>query len=97
MNHLLQDASATPVGGMRTQGEILIAEHAPHADYFEAFGGVRFDQKVIAHLLYFSTCHRLAKSSVHVSGARAGPSHETALLAIAGLSRNAESDVVKSQ
>ena len=45
VHHLLVHAPSTPVSWMRTDREVVVAKHAPHAQYFEAFGAVRIDEE----------------------------------------------------
>ena len=52
MSHLLQNAQAAGIGRVRPDGQILVAEHAPHAHYFEPLGFVRVHQESIAHKSY---------------------------------------------
>src|SRR5512144_3161231 len=40
MHHLLMDAAASPVGRVGTDRQILVGEHAPDADDFDALGFV---------------------------------------------------------
>ena len=52
MLHLLLDAAAPGIGRVRPEGQILVAEHAPYAQYFEPLSFVGVDQELIAHKSY---------------------------------------------
>src|SRR5262249_6147610 len=49
MNHVLVEVAASRVGGVGTDGEVRVGEHAPGADDFDTLGGVSFDQEVVSH------------------------------------------------
>jgi hypothetical protein len=43
MHHLLMNTASSRVIGTRTDGKIVVAELAPHADDFDSFGGIGLD------------------------------------------------------
>ena len=52
MLHLLQKAAAAGIGRVRPEGQVLVAEHTPYAQYFEPLSFVRVHQESIAHKSY---------------------------------------------
>ncbi len=49
MDHLLVHAAATRIALVRAHVKILIAELTPDADYFDPFGFIGLDQKIVFH------------------------------------------------
>lgn len=49
MDHLFADGTAAGIAGIGAEGQVGVSKFAPGAEDFEAFGGVSFHEKVVAH------------------------------------------------
>src|SRR5688572_7952668 len=49
MDHLLADATATAVGGVWSHVHVIVGEHAPHTDDFQALRSIRTHQEIVVH------------------------------------------------
>src|SRR4030095_7170504 len=54
MNHLLANASPTPVGEMRSCVHVISHEHAPHAEDLQSLDFIRPDEEIVVHHGTFS-------------------------------------------
>jgi hypothetical protein len=49
MNHLFANAATAKVGEIRTNGQIAVVKFTPNTENLDAFGLVRFNQKIVEH------------------------------------------------
>src|ERR1035438_3766833 len=49
MHHMLVNAASPGIGRVRSDGDIVVGEHAPGANHLDALGLVTLRQKVVSH------------------------------------------------
>jgi len=49
MHHVFMDTTAARIGLIGARGQVLVTEHAPHAEHLHALCFIHVDQKVISH------------------------------------------------